>query len=69
MTLFIMLARASPRTEKKETTRNIRKTMIVDESKKLLEKVNKRKGVRTKADKNPSKVLLGLTLLIKGLFP
>ena len=69
MTLFIMLASASPRTEKKETTRNIRKTMIVDESKKLLEKVNKRKGVRTKADKNPSKVLLGLTLLIKGLFP
>ena len=69
MTLLIMLANASPRTEKIETKRNIKKTTILDKSNKLLEKVNKRKGVKTKADKNPSKVLLGLTLLIKGLFP
>ena len=69
MTLLIMLANASPRTEKIETKKNIKKTTMLGKSNKLLEKINKRKGVNTKADKNPSKVLLGLTLLIKGLFP
>lgn len=64
-----MLATASPITEKRDTTKktiNVERRPVFKKFKDIKVKI---KGVATIALKKPSMVLLGLTLLMKDLFP
>ena len=64
-----MLAKASPKTEYKETTTNIHKTKTNGRLNILKDMVDKRRGVTIIAAMKPSNVLFGLTFVIKGLLP
>ena len=64
-----MLAKASPKTEYKETTTDIHKTKNNGKLKILKDMVDKRRGVAIIAAIKPSRVLFGLTFVIKGLLP
>ena len=68
-TLLSILANASPKTEKIATINKIIKTKGADKLNKSPEIINIKKGVIINADKNPSRVLFGLTFFMKALLP
>ena len=66
ITLFIILAKASPITEKIATAHNKNIVVKTDISNIPCDEKNRSSGVTIIAVKNPSIVLFGLTLLMKG---